>query len=698
MKLLRIAGISLALLVCLAPGSRAQLSPHPHQGPATPKPIVTIADLDRTRLSGAQHLVWFRLIAKVSAATQLDVCISDSNTGGVTCSNTVNVRPDESTQAIFMIATLNAHTSVSIRRHGQHEDLLMEKLPGAPMLSGPQAFAWTVAALLLAAMAYWTLAFHRRQAREAAAVRKSIDDSSVRDKGLAEYLGGLEGRTHFSVDNLRKEAQSQHQTVKAILAEQAAMRKRSEQTLTLLWNGLLDPATVLLAPNEDGLKAVLWVALRAWFYDSRASLPAVADFIKARGYEAEVVDMASADGSHEFKPNPAGSWLLSGVAGSDVRFVSLLERTPGADFAGLKEMMGTAAEGPVEEIERPCRLEPDPGTKGRYVVKAPGVIRMKGVNAGGEDSLIATLIKRVNALIGINIAPTDRTSAAQMQILAKSVVRKLKYAVAVAEQEAQRSREQFKELEARLKALEQRDGGGGAALPALAASPAIVPAAAVAGQTSADGKPDAGGATTGSAKADLDLEEKLPSELAEDRSPGLFPSLSEGWWSQAVESSGSEGDGSADDYFLRVLLLREHLQQTIDGIGNQFASFVAWVRSDEVEDRFRLIRARVAEGGAWVHEPDRPERQLIGRELFQLFVGVEESGTRRGALLIIPSGTFSVDQHITVLNRIVNDPPVGRRRIRRVEYPAELWRDKGSLYRLNPKAKLVLEYYAEEEE
>ena len=206
----RILWVSTAVLLGLA-SAQAQAA-----RPAF-KPTFQIVDLDRTRISSDRHLISFRLLTKVNVPALLDVCISDSNTGVSSCSNTITARPEDSSQAVFVIAGLTDRTSLSIRWHNQRGDLAVQPVPKVSSWSWLSAIGWAVILSSFAGLAFWAYRIERKvlllkkdiQAsrvpdpalslaaslhQELTPIQKTLEDLGVRDRTLMGDLGILEKR------------------------------------------------------------------------------------------------------------------------------------------------------------------------------------------------------------------------------------------------------------------------------------------------------------------------------------------------------------------------------------------------------------------------------------------------------------------------------------------------------------------------
>ena len=651
------------------------------------KPHFEVAELDRARLSGDKHLIWFRLKTKVNITTLLDVCIGDSSTGESTCSSTITAKPEDSSQAVFVIAKLTGSTSLSIRHHNLRDEVVVARLTEVPEWNWLSVFGWLVAALLAGPVIFLWRRLQQLQ-RQAGQIqmqalltpwRVEVEDLSGRYKGLNSDMVSISGR----LNQVAQEAKTGVEAVKAIPPPCAP-----ERAIETLESALIQPPALVASTPEDGLLAALWLVNSAWHSDDKMAVEAVPAFVNAQGFDTVLVDVYYVEGAYEFKSTePSGRWMLSAIPGSQDKFLSLLARRPSKGFERLKELVGVEATGEVAEMERPCRLTPSPLVN-RYVVKTPGYARMKGA---ADESAEAKLGKRINAVLQLSVARPAAGVPAQFKEVQEAAIRATAF---------------LKGLEHRVSGVEQR--------LSVAPPPAQQAMAAAAG------------AGFGSARPVVEAPPlKVESEPVARPRPAseLFPVLNANWWSEAVTNAAS-GGGSPEDYFRRVLLLRGKFEQLLvvrpdetSSLGTgaeaprklklvpsmepvpanlEFSAVVAWVRWDKDDQRFRVIRARTTDEDAFAQEPDRVERQLVGRELFQLLVGIEHK-SRKGILLFVPAGVFSVDQHPTVLTRILEDPPEGPQEIRGIRFAAELARDKTS-YILREGSKLILEYRSEEDD
>ena len=656
------------------------------------KPAFEIVELDRARVSGDKHLIWFHLKTKVNLMTMLDVCIRDTaTTPEPTCFSTITAKPEDTSQGIFIIARLTGSTTLSIRKHNLRDEVAGAKLPAVPVASPLAGGDWRsllgliVAAALAIPIVFliWRLQSLRRQVAQVH-IHPELDDLNGRYKALNSDMVLLSGRFNQISQDVRKNTEG----IKAIPAPPPPpLPERALQTLDGV---LIQPQLLVASSSDDGLLSTLWLAAKAWHSDPQLPIEAIPRFVRGQGFEAELVDVFYVEGSYEFKStDPSGRWMLSGVPGSPEKLLTLLARKPSKSFERLKELVGVEAAGEVFEVERPCRLAPT-GVPERYEVRTAGVTRMMGANT--EEATPAKLAKRLNAVLQMGAARPSAGTTAQFHEVQEAAIR---------------ARALLKGLEHRVSAMERKVSEAPAAVPTQA--PLQTMAAAAGASAGACAVTSSGVGPVAAAPPPVEAPVRVESEpaplvapVAETRKASLmFPDIDATWWNQAVAEAAAPG-GSPEEYFQRVLALCEKFKQALLATNLNYLAIVAWVRWDLDDQRFRVIRARTSPAeGAFAQEPERLERPLLGRELFQLLVGIEDK-SRKGLLLFVPAGTFSVDQHPTVLTRILLsppgvDPPDGPREIKAIRYAAELAREKGS-YILNQDAELVLEYRTEEDD
>jgi len=106
-----------------------------------------------------------------------------------------------------------------------------------------------------------------------------------------------------------------------------------------------------------------------------------------------------------------------------------------------------------------------------------------------------------------------------------------------------------------------------------------------------------------------------------------------------------------------------------------------------------LVKLGIAEVGP-VNSENRPGAALQGRDLYQVAVIVVEPTGKR-ALVFLPLGEFLLDNHVTVLSRLIDNPPSVPSYIKQIVRPAIIERLKGKNYRILPQGQMQVELRVE---
>jgi hypothetical protein len=185
-------------------------------------------------------------------------------------------------------------------------------------------------------------------------------------------------------------------------------------------------------------------------------------------------------------------------------------------------------------------------------------------------------------------------------------------------------------------------------------------------------------------------------EAEDDEAQALLGEMPARWWQPEMDKAALEGGAGAEDYLVRVLLVKEQLGIAASGLGHGWKAKLAWLRFDFEKDCLVLAELAETDGGVIpLDSGGRPSAPLRGRDLYQVAVSVVESAGKR-ALVFIPLGEFLLDNHVTVLSRLIDNPPIVPSIVKRILRPAIIERIRGKNYRILPKGQMQVEVKVEE--
>jgi hypothetical protein len=221
---------------------------------------------------------------------------------------------------------------------------------------------------------------------------------------------------------------------------------------------------------------------------------------------------------------------------------------------------------------------------------------------------------------------------------------------------------------------------------------ALMTASAIAPETTAAGPPDS--ASTGQ-PIRTEVVSGAKAKGGDGGASSLLSEMPAAWWQSALEKA-IEGGTEPKEYLVRVILAEENLGAVMSGLSGGWQQKLVWVRFDVEDDCLvvtELVKLGIAEVGP-VNSENRPGAALQGRDLYQVAVIVVEPTGKR-ALVFLPLGEFLLDNHVTVLSRLIDNPPSVPSYIKQIVRPAIIERLKGKNYRILPQGQMQVELRVE---